>query len=74
MKSKRAIRRHHYQRLKKKRQHYWGNVLNEDDLGFVVSSPHPCSCYMCGNPRKWFNEISIQEKRQLAKEYHEYRK
>lgn len=22
----------------------------------------PCSCYMCGNPRKWFKEITYQEK------------
>ncbi len=68
--SKRAIRRHHYIRLKKKRKYYWGvgRELEADELGFVVSTPHPCSCYCCGNPRKWFLEISTQEKRQLAKE------
>lgn len=22
-----------------------------------------CSCPMCGNPRKWWNEITIQEKK-----------
>ena len=21
----------------------------------------PCSCWMCGNPRKWFNEKPYQE-------------
>jgi hypothetical protein len=27
-----------------------------------------CSCYMCGNPRKYFEDITMQEKRQLSKE------
>lgn len=22
-----------------------------------------CSCYICGNPRKWWNEITLQEKK-----------
>lgn len=24
-----------------------------------------CSCYMCGNPRKHWNELTISEKRQI---------
>lgn len=24
-----------------------------------------CSCYMCGNPRKHFEEVTLQEKRSL---------
>lgn len=27
---KRAVRRHHYERLKKKRRNYWGGKLNPD--------------------------------------------
>ncbi|WP_419173456.1 hypothetical protein [Victivallis lenta] len=23
----------------------------------------PCSCFMCGNPRKFFSELSLQERR-----------
>jgi hypothetical protein len=23
----------------------------------------PCSCYMCGNPRRYFKETSLQEKK-----------
>lgn len=26
-------------------------------------TPHPCSCPMCGNPRRHFGEKTIQEKR-----------
>ncbi len=70
--SKRAIRRHHYNRLKKNRRYYWGRELKDDEVGFVVDTPHPCSRYCCGNPRKWFLEISTQEKRQLAKEQEHY--
>ena len=31
----------------------------------VTASTHgkPCSCYMCGNPRKWFGELTVQERR-----------
>jgi len=25
----------------------------------------PCSCWMCGNPRKWWHDIPLQETRQL---------
>ena len=71
---KRAIRRHHYSRLKKKRQHYWGRELSDNDAGFVANTPASCSCSMCRNPRKTFGEISVQEKRQLAKEKYDHRK
>ncbi len=66
--SKRAIRRHHYERLKKKRQNYWRGILSAERVGFVVNTPHPCSCYLCGNPRKHFGELTIQEIRQNKKE------
>lgn len=26
-------------------------------------TPHPCSSYCCGNPRKWFGELTWQERR-----------
>lgn len=28
-----------------------------------VDTPTPCSCHMCGNPRKWWNEETVQERR-----------
>ncbi len=72
--SKRAIRRHHYQRLKKRQeyQHYWKYIL----LGMDNSMPFPetyfcirintpvlCSGPCCGNPRRHFGELTIQEKK-----------
>lgn len=30
-----------------------------------VASTHgkPCSCWMCGNPRRYFGELTVQERR-----------
>lgn len=66
---KRAIRRAHVDRLKKARSGYYGynrvmfrneetgevGTASMDDrqLGKVVHTPKCCSCYRCGNPRKW---------------------
>ncbi len=32
-------------------------------VGRMATTPHPCSCAGCGNPRKHFKELSIQERR-----------
>jgi len=66
--SKRAIRRHHYERLKKKRSNYRVWSQNPAKAGFLVTTPTPCSCVMCGNPRRHFGELTIQEIRQKEKE------
>jgi hypothetical protein len=67
-KSKRAERRHHYQRLKKKRKKELkmrGDDPSERRLGYAVSVHNAgCSCSMCGNPRKFYNEKTIQERKQ----------
>lgn len=68
-----AFRRHHYNRLKAKRinKHYWSkgytdcNGWNERFLGMAVNTPKNCSCYMCGNPRKHWKDITLQEKKSL---------
>ncbi len=60
--SKRAERRHHYQRLKKNRSHYWGGDNCEGRCAVLANTPTPCSCYMCGNPRKYFKEVTRKEK------------
>lgn len=26
-------------------------------------TPHPCSGFCCGNPRKWFGDLTLQEER-----------
>jgi hypothetical protein len=65
--NKRALRRHHIERLKKSRLFHWGRNLTgrHKELGKAVNSPCSCSCCLCGNPRKWWNEKSIQERRQM---------
>jgi hypothetical protein len=52
----RALRRHHAQRLKRKRASYW-----RGEIGIHWDTPHPCSGPCCGNPRRWFGERSVQE-------------
>lgn len=58
--AKTAIRRHHTERLKKARVNYWGHWNRWYDSpwtpksrGAVTRTPCPCSCYTCGNPRRW---------------------
>lgn len=68
----RAIRRHHYTRLKKKRKNYWGNEYTNP---IVYETPKCCSCCACGNPRKHWKAITKQEyianiiTREYEKEY-----
>jgi hypothetical protein len=62
----RGIRRHHLQRLKKARafDHAIGKGRQGDTaaLGRHVNTPAKCSCWMCGNPRRYFDEKSRQER------------
>lgn len=58
---KRALRRHHYNRLKRKVKKSFLGILENDILGFVANTPHCCSCTMCGNPRKHFKFKTKQE-------------
>lgn len=58
--------RSHTERFKEKRKRYNNaNTSNNPDVavGRVCTTPALCSCYMCGNPRKFFNELTIQEKK-----------
>ena len=64
----RALRRHHTARLKHKRRHdlHFAGM----PLGMHVQTPARCSCWMCGNPRR-FNGNSrdaktMQELRQAT--------
>jgi len=61
----RAIRRAERERLKHKRAENWGGWAkgNPKRLGKLIDTPKPCSCNMCGNARKYFNEETIQERR-----------
>jgi hypothetical protein len=33
-------------------------------VGRMARTRKPCSCSMCGNPRKYFNEKTMRERRQ----------
>ena len=65
----RAFRR--FQELKKKKwvQKIFAKhrpyPLTETDVGVYAHTPALCSCVMCGNPRKWFHELTVQEKRMV---------
>lgn len=50
----RSERRHESSRIKKNRKDY---------VSAKAETPKPCSCFMCGNPRKWFGEKTVQERR-----------
>ena len=60
----RALRRHHRERLKKKRRFHWSRDLSKDPkiLSRVIDTPTPCSCWMCRNLRKSEGE-TLQERR-----------
>jgi hypothetical protein len=62
----RGIRRHHLQRLKKARAFDQaigeGRQGDSAALGRHVNTPAKCSCWMCGNPRRYFDEKSRQER------------
>lgn len=69
----RALRRHYYYWLKERVRHYWvcsaldwhnGDHTPVEDsvLAFRANTPKACSCWMCGNPRKYFKEKTKQER------------
>lgn len=59
--SKRALRRHHRERLKHARKHYWLGLETARQQGIAVNTPRPCSCWMCGNARRHFGYRTRQE-------------
>lgn len=66
---KRALRRHHIERLKHTRRFYSWRDLQAEVPGVLQGYVHTscrCSCWMCGNPRKYFHEVTRQEKKLLA--------
>ena len=51
----RALRRHHAVRVKRARRFYFGidNSTDARVIGMLLHTPTPCSCWMCGNPRRY---------------------
>jgi len=70
-----AFRRHQSQLKKTKVSHYNvacdarmiedPNTSLEKYIGQLATTPKFCSCHMCGNPRKHWGTVSIQEKRSI---------
>ena len=64
----RSVRRHHIQRLKAKRRFQWGRDYSSSPrwLGILTHTSTPCSCWACGNERKWKtdsgNGLTLQER------------
>jgi len=64
----RALRRHHLRRLKRNvRAYYCGwaeRSLNAAQIvGLLANTRTVCSCWMCGNPRRYFGEHTLAERR-----------
>lgn len=66
-----AERRHHSKRIKdkfrrKERLNSWLNKNPSDkDIGKLAAHSKLCSCWMCGNPRKFTGELTIQERKHM---------
>lgn len=66
----RSERRHHHQRMLNRVKNFdwvkrWFGTgeSREEHVKRMAENRHPCSCHMCGNPRKHFKQKTIQEKR-----------
>ncbi len=60
----RAFRRCTADRSKRQAQSIlvaWGKPTTPRNLGLVGSTRRPCSCWMCGNPRRYYGEPTRQE-------------
>ena len=71
-KKSRAERRHHHERMIDKVKYfwhlqadkYWGTEESrQKHIRQMAETRQPCSCHVCGNPRKHWKEKTIQEKR-----------
>ena len=61
----RAYRRHHAERVKQRVTRYYSGYArgNARHIGRLARTRTPCSCWMCGNPRRYFDEPTLQERR-----------
>lgn len=61
-----ALKRHHRQRIKRNRRYHFGRDLSGKIAhSQVIDTPTPCSCWMCGNERRYFKKLTLQELRSL---------
>ena len=70
---RRAVCRHHEKRKKawvrKNLRHYFVHEtpLSKKRVGLYARTPKVCSCFMCGNPRRFHQGATIQERRAMVK-------
>lgn len=67
---KRALRRHHSERRKKavtRHARTFGLSVDAGAVGIRARTRTPCSCWICGNPRRHCAEPTMQERRVGAK-------
>ena len=64
----RALRRHHTVRRKRWAERELGHMIDCHDgrrrrkfVGMLANTPKLCSCWMCGNPRRYSGEQPYQE-------------
>lgn len=71
-KKSRAERRHNHERMIDKVKNfywlqsdkYWGSEeKRQRHIRKMAETRKPCSCHMCGNPRKHWKDKTMQEKR-----------
>jgi hypothetical protein len=64
----RALRRHHSRRIKALFYRYmkariWEWAVTPGEAGVFANHGKACSCWMCGNPRRYLGEPTLQERR-----------
>jgi hypothetical protein len=68
---KRALRRHHRQRMIRRALRSYvlrweeDREIQRERVLRWYNNLAKCSCWMCGNPRKYEGRVTVQEQRQL---------
>ena len=76
MRTKKNLDKWKRRKIEEKKRFEHSNFLTEEEEKIVkIEANHGkiCSCYACGNPRKYFKERTIQEKKndESFEVYHE---
>lgn len=61
----RAYRRHQVKRCLDNRKNDFCSGDSRKSLKRHIITPTTCSCWMCGNPRKHLDDLTLQEQRSL---------
>ena len=59
-----GVENKNFEKNKVVREYYnWWGDWDSKSIGLKSHTPCGCSCSMCGNPRKYFNDDTMQEKK-----------